>query len=88
MSGPAVKRVCVEALTHRYRLVGDLHRRLEYTSAREYIHQCEQIFEDARDFQRRKYEFEPKLLTPAQFRQIAHFAKKHGLKVRIYHGIR
>lgn len=83
MPTSAVNSVCAEALAGGFPLVGDLHQPLRYASAREYIRQCEQIFEDARDFQLSKYRFEPRLLTPSQFRQVTHFAKSHGLKVRI-----
>ena len=84
MAESSIRRICVEALTHDFQLVGDGHRPLECASGREYLDQCERIFNDADIFQHLNYlPVEVGLLTPSQIRQIAGFAKKHNLKVRI-----
>ena len=83
MAGARVARICAELASHNFPLVGDDRQPIRTTSSTAYKFQCERIFDDAREFQRRKYIVEPKQLTPSQFQQITRFAKKHGLRIRI-----
>ena len=80
MSDPAIKDACAAARSYDFQLFdGREHLGVSTSDEYRYMDHCQNIFEDAKKYQRRVLKKEPDLPTASYVRKIGEFVKKHNL---------